>query len=229
MGKICKTIKGSPDIIVSKSLLMKKGCSMKGKLSLIKSIQAWLSEGVLTLPIEDTDTDTTYTFTEEDGVITVTDSSTGEDVGVFDICQIIADNCPETLTVIEVYDDGTFGYTDENGVEHLVDICDLLKGIEVGTGDTEFVGVETTVVSIENGECLLRKIPLPTKYDITGTVGDPFDPTVDCNDYNPGDLLIVGTNPVCPDFVYEVVIDSATGDCTVVMIQKPDGATGSTS
>ena len=44
------------------------------------------------------DTDTTYTFAETAGVITVTDSNSSI-VGNFDICQIIADNCSHTIVL----------------------------------------------------------------------------------------------------------------------------------
>ena len=62
------------------------------------------------------DTNTTYTFGESNGVITITDSD-GNDT-TFDICAIVAANCPPqaqiTSTLIEVTP-GVFVYTDETG------------------------------------------------------------------------------------------------------------------
>lgn len=72
------------------------------------------------------DTDTTYTFTETDGVLTISGSD-GSSTAL-DLCAIIQANCPETVTSIS-YDPNTLSitYTDEEGEDTVLNLSNLIS------------------------------------------------------------------------------------------------------
>lgn len=221
MAEICKKIVGKPDILINKSVTGKSGCSEKGKVNIRKCIQEWIDAGniVIPFPEDETGEDTTYTIEEVDGVVTLTDSN-GDTAGQFELT--------ETPTEIKVNTNGTFTYTNEDEVDKIVNICDLLKGLPQTGALTDTSQVLT--ISSE-GECGIQKYAYPTRHDITDTITNAFDvndPVLNCENYGIGDILVIGADSLCPDFAYQILSDG-NGGCVTVMIQKPDGATGSTS
>ena len=62
-------------------------------------------------------------------------------------------------------------FIDENEDETIIDICDLLKAIEVGKAA---ITEESLVLTVDpDGGCSLQPVHFPTRVDITTTITDP--------------------------------------------------------
>lgn len=59
---------------------------------------------------------------------------------------------------------------------------------------------------------------------ITINPADPFNPNIDCNLYNPGDLLVFGGVAPTYDFIWSVMLDDL-GNCKIINIKSPSAAT----
>lgn len=94
--------------------------------------------------------------------------------------------------------------------------------------------LENVLIKLDAHLCRLFTVVAPdppTKHDLTGKVTDPLDinePALNGGLYNPGDTLTIGNNPLCPSYVYEVFSNGAGQNC-VILTNKPDGASSSTS
>lgn len=190
---------------------------------------------------EITITGSVITFTSEDGTTVNAD-----------ICAIVAANCnatyvinadgsatftdnagtettipAPTVSTVEVNTNGTFTHTSGDDTEVIVSLCDLMAGL---TDDDEDIDPLDVIPVVQpDGTCKLKSLPDETEpTSIPVTEADPFNPTFDCADYEPGDVLTQGGTAPNFDFVWGIFSDGA-GGCTVVCLKSPTAGSASPS
>lgn len=212
-------------------------CLAKKVVSLEEKVANFEDNGTNTFSTTTDNGDGTYTVTNEDGsevvITTALDTDTFSTAvdnadGTWTITN--ADNTIVTITSGSIVDngDGTCTISFPDGTSKIItldtDTNTWVTWEDNGDGTATFTDPDNNTLDV----CL--ECPKHNIIDITTTITDPFDANdsvLDCGQYEIGDTLFIGADPLCPDFVYQI-FDDGSGGCVIKMITKPDSSNSST-